>query len=177
LVFLLQVASSCLSEIGTLPQGLSSSIVELIISLLLAAMAPKAMKAMKAMKATKAPKKNQTFKHFKKTMKKLKAMKQTARQAPEQHERVKTWLKSWPTYHEGEYRSWKLVELKQQNGTVTEVWATSNSLPPLLQATVNGRCCQSFRGKAGCSGGREIRCAMAQRISLTPLRPALPRWL
>ncbi len=40
-------------------------------------------------------------------------------------------------------------------------WAMSISLPLCSTPLLMARCCQSYPGRAGCSGGREIRCATA----------------
>ncbi len=80
-------------------------------------MAPKAMKDMKAMKAMKAMK--GTFANFqtKKVLKKAKAI-----QAKKKYPLTEIFVKSWSSCYEGPYRNWRLTELKNEAGIVTEVW-------------------------------------------------------
>jgi hypothetical protein len=70
----------------------------------------------------------------------------------------------------------KPLELHFLDLAGANLWATPSSLLPLLQATVNSRCPHIYPGTVGCNDGKEIRCAMAHRIALMPLQPALPRW-
>jgi hypothetical protein len=82
-----------------------------------------AMKAMKAMKVLKKAKKAMKAMKAMKVLKKAEAKKVLKKaQAQKAYPLTVIFVKSWASCYEGQYRNWRLTELKNKAGIVTEVW-------------------------------------------------------